>query len=138
MLSHWRSSLSQLSSCSRRATRVNRIDAYFTAESGRPPPHGAERDLDRFQTWLDSHHLKRREDPERRAQKFLDSIGTKDVEKYTTKALDWAEGAALAVVTLLFDVVLIVVVSIYMLLDMQRAFVRGRPALPAATGIASR
>src|SRR5439155_20873407 len=52
--------------------------------------------------------------------KFLDSIGTKDVEKYTTKALNWAEGAGLAVVTLLFSAVLVVVVSIYMLLDMDR------------------
>src|SRR5262249_2693801 len=34
--------------------------------------------------------------------------------------LNWAEGAGVAVVTLLFDVFLVVVVSIYMLLDMQR------------------
>jgi predicted PurR-regulated permease PerM len=97
----------------------NRVDSYFTTESGRPPATGATRDLTRFQTWLDSHHLKGVK-VENQGQKFLDSIGTKDVEKYTTKALDWAEGAGLAVVTLLFNVVLIVVVSIYMLLDMQR------------------
>ncbi|HSX22587.1 MAG TPA: AI-2E family transporter, partial [Gaiellaceae bacterium] len=52
--------------------------------------------------------------------KFLNSIGTKDVEKYSTKALNWAEGAGLAVVTLLFSALLVVVVSIYMLLDMPR------------------
>jgi len=57
---------------------------------------------------------------EKQGQKFLDSVGTKDVEKYTTKALNWAEGAGLAVVSLLFSVLLVVVVSIYMLLDMQR------------------
>ena len=47
-------------------------------------------------------------------------VGTKDVQKYTSKALSWAEGAGLTVVTLLFDAVLLVVVSIYILLDMQR------------------
>src|SRR5437764_15302412 len=35
-------------------------------------------------------------------------------------ALRWAEGAGVAVVTLLFDAFLVIVVSIYMLLDMQR------------------
>ena len=57
---------------------------------------------------------------ERSGQKFLNQVGTKDVQKYTTRALHWAEGAGLTVVTLLFDAVLLVVVSIYMLLDMQR------------------
>jgi predicted PurR-regulated permease PerM len=57
---------------------------------------------------------------EKSGKKFLNSIGTKDVEKYTTKALNWAEGAGLAVVTLLFSALLVVVVSIYMLLDMPR------------------
>ncbi len=97
----------------------HRIDAYFTVETGQPPVTGATHDLDRFQTWLNTHHLKRVK-VEKQGQKFLDSIGTKDVEKYTTKALNWAEGAGLAVVALLFSVVLVVVISIYMLLDMPR------------------
>jgi predicted PurR-regulated permease PerM len=97
----------------------NRIDNYFTVESGRSHETGATRDLARLQVWLDDHHL-RRIQVEKQGQKFLDSIGTKDVEKYTTKALNWAEGAGLAVVSLLFSVVLVVVVSIYMLLDMHR------------------
>ena len=37
----------------------NRIDNYFTVESGRPPGPGATHDLARFQGWLDAHHLKR-------------------------------------------------------------------------------
>lgn len=97
----------------------HRVDNYFTVAAGHPPLTGAENDLQRLQRWLDSHHL-RRIRVEKQGTKFLDSIGTKDVEKYTTKTLNWAEGAGLAVVTLLFDVVLVVVVSIYMLLDMQR------------------
>src|SRR4051794_10733366 len=97
----------------------HRIDNYFTVASGHPRHTGAELDLERFQHWLDTHHL-RRIKVEHQGTKFLDSIGTKDVEKYTTKALNWAEGAGLAVVTLLFSAVLVVVVSIYMLLDMDR------------------
>ena len=108
----------------------HRVDAYFTTESGRSHETGASQDLARVQHWLDAHHLKRIR-VEKQGQKFLTSIGTKDVEKYTTKALNWAEGAGLAVVGLLFSTVLVVVVSIYMLLDMHRLARRGRPTLPA-------
>jgi predicted PurR-regulated permease PerM len=98
---------------------AHRVDNYFTVDSGHPPRTGAEHDLARFQRWLDHHHLSSVH-VEREGQKFLNQVGTKDVQKYTTKALHWAEGAGLTVVTLLFDAVLVVVVSIYMLLDMQR------------------
>jgi len=111
----------------------HRIDAYFTTESGRPPATGATRDLERFQVWLDTHHLKRVR-VEKQGQKFLDSVGTKDVEKYTTKALNWAEGAGLAVVSLLFSVLLVVVVSIYMLLDMHRLASAVDRRFPPAAG----
>ena len=97
----------------------NRVDNYFTVAAGHPPRTGAAKDLEGLQHWLNTHHL-RRIKVEKQGTKFLDSIGTKDVEKYTTKALNWAEGAGLAVVTLLFSAVLVVVVSIYMLLDMDR------------------
>jgi predicted PurR-regulated permease PerM len=96
-----------------------RTDNYFTVASGHPPLTGAERDLERLQQWLNAHHL-RRIQVEKQGTHFLNQIGAKDVEKYTTKALNWAEGAGFAVVTLLFSIVLVVVVSIYMLLDMDR------------------
>jgi predicted PurR-regulated permease PerM len=118
----------------------NRVDNYFTVESGRPPQTGATHDLVRLQGWLDAHHLNRIK-VERQGEKFLNSIGTKDVEKYTTKALNWAEGAGLAVVTLLFSVVLVVVVSIYMLLDMQRlaaAVDRRFPPVPGTKPLVER
>ena len=97
----------------------HRVDNYFTADSGHPPQTGAEQDLARFQGWLDRHHLSSVH-VEHQGRKFLDQVGTNDVQKYTTRALAWAEGAGVAVVTLLFDALLVVVVSIYMLLDMQR------------------
>jgi predicted PurR-regulated permease PerM len=98
---------------------AHRVDSYFTVHSGHPRRTGAEQDLVRFQVWLDHHHLSSFH-VQHEGQRFLNQVGTKDVQKYTTKALQWAEGAGLTVVTLLFDAFLVVVVSIYMLLDMQR------------------
>src|SRR4051812_18099921 len=96
-----------------------RVDNYFTATHGRPPRTQAEYDVIRFQTWLNRHHLERV-----RVQKpgleFLNNAGSKDVSRYSSKAIKWAEGAAVSIVSLLFSTVLIIVVSIYMLLDMQR------------------
>jgi predicted PurR-regulated permease PerM len=98
---------------------AHRVDNYFTTDSGHPPRTGAEQDLARLQKWLDHNHLSGIH-VQKQGEKFLNQVGTKDVQKYTSKALRWAEGAGLTVVTLLFDAFLVVVVSIYMLLDMQR------------------
>jgi len=100
-------------------TATHRVDRYFTVDSGRLRQTGAEQDLHHFQHWLDTHHLQRIK-VAKQGETFLNNIGTRDVEKYTTKVLNWAEGAGFAVVQLLFSGVLIVVVSIYMLLDMHR------------------
>jgi predicted PurR-regulated permease PerM len=97
----------------------HRVDNYFTVASGHPSATGAEHDLARVQQWLNAHHL-RRINVQRQGQKFLTQVGTADVQKYTSRALSWAEGAGVAVVSLLFSVVLVIVVSIYMLLDMHR------------------
>ena len=96
-----------------------RVDSYFTKERGQPRQTHAERDLDRLQIWLDHHHLAQIK-VRKQGQDFLNNIGTKDVQKYTSKAINWAEGAAISIFQLLFSGVLIVVISIYMLLDMQR------------------
>ncbi len=114
-------------------TASHRVDHYFTTESGRSHETGATHDLARFQHWLNTHHLKRVR-VQKQGQKFLTSIGTKDVEKYTTKALNWAEGAGLAVVGLLFSVVLVIVVSVYMLLDMERLAARIDRRFPPLPG----
>jgi predicted PurR-regulated permease PerM len=97
----------------------DRVDSYFTSEHGRTHQTSAERDLDRFQVWLNTHGLKRIQ-IRKQGHDFLNNIGSKDVQKYTSKAINWAEGAGLALVELLFSGILIVVISIYMLLDMGR------------------
>jgi predicted PurR-regulated permease PerM len=113
----------------------HRIDDYFTVASGHPRGTGAEHDLARLQVWLDGHHL-RGVRVERQGNKFLDSIGTNDVTRYTQKALNWAEGAGAAVVGLLFSVLLVVVVSVYMLLDMHRLADAVDRRFPPAPGTA--
>jgi predicted PurR-regulated permease PerM len=97
----------------------DRIDAYFTEERGQPPETEAERDIDQLQAWLDSHRLSRIQIREQ-GRDWVDGVGAGDVETYSRKALDWIQGAAFGIFTLLFSLVLVIVISIYMLLDMNR------------------
>ena len=76
-------------------------------------------DLDRLQAWLDDHGL---EDVRVRAQinEWLDSLSAGEISGYAQDAISFAQGAAFSFVLLMFSIILIVVISIYMLLDMQR------------------
>jgi predicted PurR-regulated permease PerM len=96
----------------------HRIDDYFTVEDGQGET-GAEQDIDRLQLWLDDHglggiHIRRE------ARDFVNDIQSNDVRKYTGEVIDFIEGAAIGTIKLLFSLVLIIVISIYMLLDMDR------------------
>src|SRR3954451_2235967 len=97
----------------------NRVDEYFTIDRGQPPRTDAERDIDRFQVWLDDHRLGQIK-IRKQGQDFVDNIKAKDVEKYSSRVIDFVEGAALGTLKLLFTIVLVIVISIYMLLDMPR------------------
>ena len=97
----------------------HRIDAYFTKGYGQSRRTHADRDVDRLQSWLDHHHLGRIR-IRKQAQHFVDNIRGKDVQKYTQDAIKFVEGAAIGTVKLLFSLVLLLVISIYMLLDMER------------------
>lgn len=103
----------------RTTAAVDRIDAYLTSEDGQTGLTGAENDVERLQRWLDAHGLERIQ-VEEDAQRWLEELGANDVTGWTQRALDVAEGAAISIATLLFTLVLVVVVSIYMLLDMAR------------------
>jgi len=95
---------------------ADRIDAYVTRESGRTGETGAERDVDRLQAWLDENGLDAIQIREQ-ARELIDGIDAREV---SSTVFEWAEGAALGVFEFLFGLVLVVVVSIYMLLDMPR------------------
>ena len=98
---------------------LDRVDDYLTNENGRTGETGAERDVDRLQLWLDTHRLGRIQ-IEEQGRDFVDQLGSGDVEKVTRTVIDWAEGAALGVFAFLFGLVLVLVVSVYMLLDFNR------------------
>jgi predicted PurR-regulated permease PerM len=97
----------------------HRIDDYFTVEHGQSRHTHAERDVDRLQHWLNTHHLKQVK-IRKQLNDFVDNIRTNDVQKYTSRVIDFVEGAAIGTVKLLFSLVLLLVISVYMLLDMER------------------
>jgi predicted PurR-regulated permease PerM len=96
-----------------------RIDDYVTSEDESDGRTSAERDIDGLQSWLDDHGLERIEVREQ-INEWVDSLGAGDVSGYVEEGLAFAQGAALSFVLFLFSVILIVVISIYMLLDMPR------------------
>ena len=98
---------------------ADRIDAYLTVERGQSSQTDAERDVDRLQSWLNDHGLERVK-VEEQGQDFVDSLRDADPQEYTSRVIDFLEGAALSIFEILFSLVLIIVVSIYMLLDMGR------------------
>ena len=98
---------------------ANRIDAYLTEEVRQTEETEAERDVDRFQAWLDDHGLERIEVREQ-GQDLVERIQEADPQTYTSEVIAFLEGAAFSIFELLFSLVLILVVSIYMLLDMDR------------------
>ena len=66
-------------------------------------------------------------------------IQRRDVGKYTHRIVTFVEGAAISIGKTLFSAVLLLVVSIYMLLDMQRFgrwIDRRFPPRPASTPLA--
>jgi predicted PurR-regulated permease PerM len=98
---------------------ADRIDTYLTVERGQSSQTDAERDVERLQRWLDDHGLEGIQVREQ-GQDLVDSLREADPQEYTSRAIDFLEGAALSIFELLFSLVLIIVVSIYMLLDMGR------------------
>jgi predicted PurR-regulated permease PerM len=97
-------------------TAAERFNAYFTVTHGQT---SADRDVDRLQHWLDTHHLQSIK-IQQSGHRLVERIRQRDVGKYTHRIVNFVEGAAISIGKALFDAVLILVVSIYMLLDMQR------------------
>ncbi|HET7045305.1 MAG TPA: AI-2E family transporter [Gaiellaceae bacterium] len=113
-------------------TAASRVDDYFTKPAGRfrsPADH----DVDRFQRWLNAHHL-RQVDVQERGHRAVRQIRQKDVGRYTTRVVDFVEGAAISIGKALFELVLLLVVSIYMLLDLPRLAARIDRRFPPRPG----
>jgi predicted PurR-regulated permease PerM len=113
-------------------TAAKRVDSYFTDVNGRSHQVAADRDVDRLQHWLNTHRLGSLH-VEKRGHKLVRDIRKHDVGKYTDKVVSFAEGAAVSIGKLLFSAIVILVASIYMLLDfprLQRAIDRRFPPHP--------
>jgi predicted PurR-regulated permease PerM len=94
---------------------ADRVDAYLTDEPGRSGDSAFDGDVADFEDWLRGHGI----DVELRDQ--VDSwLADVNVSDLTQEAISFAEGAAFGVVQLLFSIILIVVISVYMLLDMPK------------------
>jgi predicted PurR-regulated permease PerM len=112
---------------------TTRIDNYVTV-TDKAGKTGAEQDIDRLQFWLDTHHLERIQ-IQKQATDWADNLGAGEISKYTQDALAFAQGAAFSIVVTLFNLVLIVVISVYMLLDIERLERLVDRRFPPGTGL---
>jgi predicted PurR-regulated permease PerM len=100
-------------------TAAKRVDSYFTKVNGRTGQVAADRDVDRLQQWLDTHRLGGIH-VQNKGHRLVRDIRKHNVGKYTHKVVTFAEGAAISLGKLIFSAIIILVVSIYMLLDFPR------------------
>jgi predicted PurR-regulated permease PerM len=114
-------------------TAADRFNAYFTAPHGQTHQTSADKDVDRLQYWLDTHHL-RSVKIEQSGHRIVKRIRQRDVGRYTHRLVNFVEGAAISIGRGLFDAVLVLVISIYMLLDMQRLAARVDRRFPPGDG----
>ena len=98
---------------------AERVDAYVTDVDSATGQTAAELDIDGLQVWLDDHGLESVQVREQ-VNEWIDSLGTGEISGYVQDGIEFAQGAAISVLLLLFSAILIVVISIYMLLDMPR------------------
>ncbi len=98
---------------------ADRIDDYVTNVDTTTGQTAAELDIDGLQAWLDDHGLERIQIREQ-VNDWIDSLSAGEISGYAQDAISFAQGAAFSAVLLLFSLILIVVISIYMLLDMER------------------
>jgi predicted PurR-regulated permease PerM len=115
-------------------TAAKRVDSYFTNMNGRTGETQADLDVDRLQHWLNTHRLGSIHIQER-GHTLVRDIRKHNIGKYTNKVVNFLEGAAISLGKLLFSVIVILVVSIYMLLDfpkLERSVDRRFPPHPGS------
>jgi predicted PurR-regulated permease PerM len=100
-------------------TAATRLNDYFTHPRAGTGQTSADRDVDRLQHWLNTHHFKTVK-VQQRGHRLVRQIRRRDIGKYTHRVVSFAEGAAISIGKTLFAAVLLLVISIYMLLDLPR------------------
>ena len=118
-------------------TAAKRVDSYFTKVNGRTGQVAADRDVDQLQHWLDTHRLGGIH-VEKKGHRLAHDIRKHNIGHYTHKVVRFAEGAAISLGKLIFSAIIILVVSIYMLLDfprLARAIDRRFPPRPGSPSL---
>jgi predicted PurR-regulated permease PerM len=100
-------------------TAAKRVDSYFTDVNGQTHQVPADRDVDHLQQWLNTHGL-RAVHVQHRGHQLVRDVRKHDIGKYTNKVVNFLEGAAISIGKLLFSLIVLIVVSVYMLLDLPR------------------
>jgi predicted PurR-regulated permease PerM len=118
------------------ATQVGAASDVVQTEFTRAPGQSetpAQKRLDRLQVWLDQHNLSQVNvrDLGDTVQKKINSL---DIQSVSGRAVSVAQGVLLGVVESLFNVVLVIVVSVYMLLDAPRLSRFLRHLFPPGSG----
>jgi predicted PurR-regulated permease PerM len=114
-------------------TAATRLNDYFTHPRAGTGQTSADRDVDRLQRWLNTHHLKTVK-VQQRGHRLVRQIRRRDIGRYTHRIVSFAEGAAISIGKTLFALVLLLVISIYMLLDMPRLRARVDRRFPPRPG----
>jgi predicted PurR-regulated permease PerM len=94
------------------------VQDEFTVPKGERESPAAHK-VDQLQIWLDDHHLERVHVRDLGTQ-VVNNIEERGLSSYTRRALDVTQTVATAIVEGLFNLVLILVISVYMLLDAPR------------------
>jgi predicted PurR-regulated permease PerM len=94
------------------------VQDEFTVHPGERESPAAQK-VDRLQIWLDDHHLERVHVRDLGTE-VVNNIEQRGLSAYTKRALDITQTVATAIVEGLFNLVLILVISVYMLLDAPR------------------
>ena len=108
------------------------VQDEFTRHPGERESPAAQK-VDRLQIWLDDHHLERVHVRDLGTE-VVNNIEERGLSSYTKRALDITQTVATAIVEGLFNLVLILVISIYMLLDAPRISALRQPDLPPGPG----
>jgi predicted PurR-regulated permease PerM len=96
---------------------ANRVEDEFTANAQGVTPASVK--LDRVQVWIDANspvHVNIQSEGERAISDISDS----DLQRYTGRAVEIAQSLVITIFESLFNLVLVIVISVYMLLDAPR------------------
>jgi putative heme transporter len=108
------------------------VKAEFTKAPGQTETP-AQHKLDHLQGWLNRHHL-HQINVRNLGDKVQQKIDSLDIQSVSGRAVSIAQGVAIGVVESIFNVVLVIVVSVYMLLDAPRLSRFLRNLFPPGSG----